>query len=375
MAVHYHEGKFPPKNLDWERLATPIAKATNALARYDSYLSIIPDSSILVSPMLVQEAVTSSRIEGTHATVSDVLVYEAGGGDFSPSQNDDVLEVVNYRRALAHAETMLEDIPLSGRVLKEAHAILLQNVRGKYKSPGRYRNDQNWIGKSSKIEEARYIPIAPDKLEDGMARWERYINDDEVPSLIKVSVAHAEFESLHPFRDGNGRMGRMIVPLMLREEGVIANPCFYLSEFFEHRNEEYQDRLLAVSSDDDWTGWCEFFLSAIESQAKENDTKAKKIYALYDEVLRDVMSKMKASGADKAVDLLFRSTIFKSSVFTKVAGMSEAGARRLLSYLKEEGTVVEIEPHRGSMPAILAFPKLLEITEGVSFADSSELTD
>lgn len=372
MSVHYHDGRFPPADLDWKRLASPIADAANALARYDSFLSIIPDSSILVAPMLIQEAVTSSRIEGTHATVSDVLVYEAGGGDFTPSQNEDVLEVINYRMALKHAERMLSEIPLSGRILKETHSILLRNVRGRFKSPGEYRNDQNWIGRSSNIEEARYVPIAPEMLEDGMARWERYVNDPSIPPLIKVSVAHAEFESLHPFRDGNGRIGRMLVPLMLCSDGVITSPSFYLSEFFEHRNNEYQDRLLAVSEDDDWTGWCEFFLTAIKTQALENDTKAKRIYALHDEVLHEVMGKMNAVGSDKAVDLLFRSAIFSSSVFTKAAGMSDSAARRLVSFLKDREIIIELEPHRGSRPAILAFPELLEITEGISLDNSQK---
>ena len=272
MSVMYHEGKFPPAQLDWEKLAAPLEKASTAVSRYDSFLGIIPDSSIMLSPMLVQEAVASSRMEGTHATVGDVLAYEAGS-EFDSSKSDDVLEVVNYRLALNQSVEMLNELPLSGRVLKSAHKTLLHNVRGSFKSPGRYRNDQNWIGRSNKIEEARYIPIPPDKLENAMAQWEKFVNSDSMPSLIKVSIAHAEFESIHPFRDGNGRIGRMLVPLMLYIDGLISHPCLYLSEFFEHRNSEYQDRLLAVSSDDRWTDWCIFFLSAIETQAKENESR------------------------------------------------------------------------------------------------------
>lgn len=230
MSVKYHEGKFPPTQLDWERLAIPLERASTAVSRYDSFLGIIPDSSIMLAPMLVQEAVASSRMEGTHATVGDVLAYEAGN-EFDSAKNDDVLEVVNYRRALHKSVEMLNDLPLSGRVLKSAHKILLHNVRGSFKSPGQYRNDQNWIGRSNKIEEARYIPIPPEKLEDAMASWERFVNESSMPSLIKVSIAHAEFESIHPFRDGNGRIGRMLVPLMLNLDGLISHPCLYLSEF------------------------------------------------------------------------------------------------------------------------------------------------
>ena len=368
MPVNYHDGKFPPNNLDWEKLAKPIEKATNALARYDSFLSIIPDSSILLSPMLVQEAVTSSRIEGTQASVSDVLVYEAGGGDFTPSKTDDVLEVANYRYALSHAEEMMKTLPLSGRVLKEAHFYLLQNVRGRMKSPGEYRNDQNWIGRSNDINEARYIPIKPDGLENAMAKWEAYVNDDDIPALIKVSVAHAEFESIHPFKDGNGRIGRMIVPLMLSSNGVITDPCFYLSEFFEHRNDEYQDRLLAVSSDDAWTEWCVFFLKAIETQARENLNKANKIYSLYQDVLLEAVASTKSKGVEEAINCLFRSAIFPGNIFVKQAGMNESAARRLVATLKEKGRIIELEPHKGRTPAILAFPELLKITEGLTLS-------
>ena len=365
MAVYYHEGKFPPENLDWRRLAEPIERATNALARYDSFLGIIPDSSVLVSPMLVQEAVTSSRIEGTHATVSDVLMYEAGGADFDAAKSDDVLEVVNYRRALSVAQTMLKEVPLGGRVIRAAHEVLLQNVRGRFKSPGRYRNDQNWIGVSNDINEARYVPISPDHLEDAMARWGGYVNLSDVPALVKISVAHAEFESIHPFRDGNGRIGRILVPLMLCGSGIITSPCFYLSEFFEHRNAEYQDRLLAVSRDDEWTEWCIFFLHAIETQAKENLAKARGIHSLYRDVLLEVASSTKSAGVDEAVKCLFRSAIFPANMFVKAAGMNESAARRLIATLKNRGRIREVIPHRGSMPAVLEFTELLEITEGV----------
>lgn len=374
MPVRYHEGKFPPKRLDWERLAMPIERATMALSRYDSFLGLIPDDSIMLSPMLVQEAVTSSRIEGTHATVSDVLVFEAGG-DVDERESDDVLEVANYRRALMLAEEMLDDIPLSGRVLRSAHSVLLQNVRGSLKSPGRFRTDQNWIGISNDIGEARYIPISAAKLPDAIARWERFVNSTDVPSLVKVAIAHAEFESIHPFCDGNGRIGRMLVPLMLYSDGVISSPCLYLSEFFEHRNSEYQDRLLAVSSEDAWTEWCVFFLSAIETQAAENLAKARAIHELYRDTLLMATKRIHADETGDAISCLFRSAIFQSNIFMRRADMSETTSRRLISLLKDEGVVVELVPHKGARPAILAFPRLLEITDGVTFGRPPSLAE
>lgn len=375
MTVRYHEGKFPPRNLDWERLAAPLAKASDALARYDSFLSIIPDSGILVSPMMVQEAVTSSKIEGTRATASDVLMYEAAGGSsMDPSKRDDVREVVNYRIAVRTAQRMLADMPLTGRVLKAAHAELLSGVRGQLKSPGAYRTDQNWIGTTNDIRDARYIPISAAKLPEAMAAWERFVNTSGLPSLVKISIAHAEFESIHPFLDGNGRIGRMMVPLMLCSDGIISYPCFYLSEFFEHRNDEYQDRLLAVSEDDDWTGWCEFFLRAIETQARENTTKAHLIFELRESVRRELSERSKSSSADKVTDSLFDAAIFPATRVTHIDGVAPKTGRRLLGVLREMGVVVEAVPRSGRSPAVYVFPRLLEITEGTALASGSPVS-
>ena len=200
MAVHCHSGKFPPKELDWAKLAAPLAKASDAIARYDSFLGIIPNPEPLIAPLVVQEAVTSSRIEGTQASVQDVLVYEAGGEEVDPSKRDDIREVVNYQTAVFEGERLLRDLPISGRLVKAVHKVLLDGVRGGGKSPGLYRNDQNWIGFNRNIDEARYVPIAPGEVENAMGVWERYVNDSDDPALAKIAVAHAEFESIHPFR-------------------------------------------------------------------------------------------------------------------------------------------------------------------------------
>lgn len=366
MSVFYHEGQFPPKHLDFEKLVVPLATATDSIARYDSFLGIIPDSSILIAPLMTQEAVTSSRIEGTKATVGDVLAYEAGSDDIDPARRNDVLEVINYQAAIQETEKMLQDIPLSGRVLRRAHAILLDGVRGQYKSPGSYRTEQNWIGRSNNIAEARYVPIGPEHVEDAMARWEAFVNESELPSLIKVSVAHAEFESIHPFLDGNGRIGRMIIPLMLCLDGVMSHPCFYLSEFFEHRNEEYQDRLLAVSESHDWTGWISFFLNAMSDQAKVNLEKARRIFELYQDTRASLIERTASASADKVVAQLFRSAVFTSVSLSKRSNVHQKTVRRLLSALSDMRTIVEISPSSGSRPAIYAFTELLEITEGIS---------
>ncbi len=368
MPIAYHYECFPPRSLDWERLAKPLAKAADAIARYDSFLGIIPDPDLLVAPLMIQEAVTSSRIEGTQATVEDVLVFEAGKTESDPAKRNDIQEVVNYQSAVREGESMLKDVPISGRLLRAIHEVLLQGVRGQFKSPGRYREDQNWIGFNSNIEEARYVPIVPEMIDDAMAKWEEYANSDSDPSLIKVAVAHAEFESIHPFKDGNGRVGRIVVPLMMYADSIISNPCFYLSEFFEHRNDEYQDRLLAVSRDDAWTDWCIFFLEAIATQALENNEKAQRIFALHEEVRSTLIEATGSKSVDQVAARLFRNPIFSSRSLISGSGVGEKTTQRILKKMKELDIVSELLPHSGQRPAILVFPKLLEITEGIKLA-------
>lgn len=365
MPVYYHEGKFPPKNLDWEKLAVPLTQSATALAKYDSFLGLIPNPEILTSPMMTQEAVISSKIEGTQATAGDVLAYEAGDTNVSPDQENDIREIVNYRVAMREAEEMLVEIPLSGRILREAHKLLLSGVRGRFKSPGRYRVEDNWIGSiGSSKETARYVPIETSKLEDAMAKWEIYVNSDVVPPLVKIAIAHAEFESIHPFADGNGRIGRMMIPLMLWNEKFLTHPCFYLSAFFDRNNDEYRDRLLGVSKDNQWTEWVVFFLEAIAEQASDNYEKASKIYELYRKTGETLAEKSRSVYAWKLTDKLFEYQVFSTKNLSDVDGASVKTIKRLLHILQNEKVIKEVVPHGGQRPSIYVFTSLLRITEG-----------
>ena len=363
--VKYREGNFPPKNIDWERLVLPLSEAVEALARYDSFLGILPDPDLMLSPLLLPEAVASSRIEGTRTTLSEVLTYEADNDDIDPSKIDDVQEVINYRSAVLKAIQLLETLPLSGRVLRAAHEVLLQGVRGQFKSPGKYRLDQCFIGSSYNIEEARYIPPAPDDVPNDMARWERFIHDESYPTLVKIAIAHAEFEAIHPFDDGNGRVGRMAIPLMLYTDGLMSNPCFYMSEFFEHRNTEYQDRLWAIFADNDWTGWTEFFLKAMKIQASENHQKAHDIFDFYNEVRTKLRDASHSLASDAIVDKLFQAPIFRANDFAQIDGINIQTSRRLLRVLQELGIVRTIRERQGRKSALMVVPRLLTITEGM----------
>jgi Fic family protein len=233
------------------------------------------------------------------------------------------------------------------------------------KSPGDYRRVANWIGAPGcSREEARFVPVDAGKLPDAMGSWERFIQADSQDGLVHLALLHAEFEALHPFLDGNGRMGRMFVPLFLWQRGLIGRPVFYISAYFESRRGAYYERLLAVSRDGDWTGWCAFFLEAVRAQAEENLAQVRAIRELYED-LKDRLPKMTHSQyAIQALDWLFEHPIFPSSRFRTSAGISKATARRFLSVLREGGILTEIRPGRGRRPAILAFLDLLHIAGG-----------
>ena len=178
--------------------------------------------------------------------------------------------MLNYRDAMREAERALETLPLCQRVVREAHRTLLSGVRGENKSPGDYRRIPNWIGPPGcTVEQATFVPIGADRLPSAMSAWESYLNQDAPDRLVQLAILHAEFEALHPFLDGNGRLGRMLVPLFLWQCGLISQPMFYISAYFEARRNAYYDGLLAISRDDAWTEWCGFFLKAVQVQAEE----------------------------------------------------------------------------------------------------------
>ena len=363
--VAYHEGRFPPESLDWSRLIPLLGPAAAAVARYDGMLAAIPNPGVLLAPLTTQEAVLSSRIEGTQATMGEVLEFEAGQEAASPERREDIQEVLNYRAAMREAERLLVSLPLSQRVIREAHKVLLTGVRGQDKSPGEYRRIPNWIGPPGcTIDNAHFVPIAADKVPDAMSLWEHYAHEDAPDRLVQLAILHAEFEALHPFRDGNGRVGRMLVPLFLWQRRLIRQPMFYISAYFETRRDAYYKGLLAVSRDDDWTGWCRFFLEAVRSQAEDNLSKAQAILALYEEMKRRVPELTRSQYAIRALDWIFERPIFKSSDFIASAGIPAPTARRFLGVLQSGGILRPLLAGRGRRAAILAFPTLLKIAEG-----------
>jgi len=316
-----------------------IGPANAALARYDGTLVAIPNASILLSPLTTQEAVLSSKIEGTQATMGEVLEFEAeeNSETIPQERKEDINEVLNYRKAMRHAINLLNELPLCQRVIKEAHQVLLSGVRGHGKGPGEYRKTSNWIGPPGcTIEEAKFVPISADKLQDAMSKWEQYIHEESADHLVQLAIIHAEFESLHPFLDGNGRLGRMCVPLFMHKIGLIQSPMFYISAFFEENRDEYYERLLSISRDGDWTGWCVFFLKAVKYQANKNQAKATEILNLYENKKIQIADLTHSQYAIHTLDFIFSRPIFNATNFT---GMDE-------------------------IPAIYAFSELINTAEG-----------
>jgi Fic family protein len=297
--------------------------------------------------------------------MEEVLEFEAGQEASSPERRDDILEIRNYRAAMLHSEQLLASVPLSQRVIREAHRVLLDGVRGRNKSPGEYRRIPNWIGPPGcTIEEAHFAPIGAEKLADAMSAWERYAHSDPPDRLVQLAILHAEFEALHPFLDGNGRLGRMLVPLIMWQAGLVQRPMFYISAYFEARRDSYYERLLAVSRDDDWTGWCRFFLEALQAQAEDNLARSRAILGLYESMKRRVAESTRSQYAIHALDWIFQRPVFRSTDFVAEAGIPAPTAKRLLGVLRKERVLKTLAGGRGSRAARLAFPELLEAAGG-----------
>jgi Fic family protein len=368
LPVRYHQGRFPPAELNLATLFPLVGPANAAVARYEGVLAGIPNPNVLLSPLTAREAVLSSKIEGTQVTLGEVLEFEAQGNllDESTPKKADAREVLNYRAALHDATRQMEEgIPLSQRLTKATHRVLMDGVRGRNKDPGEYRRIPNWIGpEGCTIEQARFIPPGADQLPAAMDRWESYIHADAPDRLVQLAIVHAEFESIHPFLDGNGRLGRLIIPLFLYAHGLLSQPNFYLSEYLEANREEYYDRMLAVSRDDDWTGWVAFFLQGIIAQAEANTRKAQAILALHQEKRDWVVEVTHSQYAVRALDWIFQRPIFQTPDFIRSVQIPAATARTIIRALRDNGMLREAVPASGRAPAVLVFSELLIIAEG-----------
>ncbi|MGH8680953.1 MAG: Fic family protein [Burkholderiales bacterium] len=357
---------LPRQGLDWRGLVPAIGRATRALAHYDGILLGLPDPAVLLSPLTTQEAVLSSKIEGTQATLGDVLRFEAGEPPASAERREDIHEILNYRKALREAESALTRRPFSLALLKRLHAVLLESVRGRDKTPGEFRRAQVWIGApGAPIEAARFIPPKPARVPKLLANLESYWRAEELDPLVQLALIHAQFEIIHPFRDGNGRIGRILIPVFLHEKRMLGRPMFYLSQYLDEHRAEYIARLRDLNGPRTWNAWTAFFLRALTAQAETNAAKARGILALHERLKAKAIALTRSEYAVPLLDRLFAQPVFASSdLFGRPDLPTKPVVTKLLSQLREAGILKQLRASSGRRPQVLALAELVNLCEG-----------
>ena len=360
----YEPNQLPLEGLDYQRLFALVGDANAELARYDGLLQGVVNPLVMLSPLTNEEAVLSSKIEGTQATVDEVLEQEAGILKEGEKAKD-IQEIINYREALHSAHHHLKQHPINLGFVRQLHQVLMNSVRGQDKTPGKFRKDQNWIGQyGCTIEQASFVPPNPLQLQDHLQAWQTYMASNDIDLLLQTAVVHAQFELLHPFKDGNGRIGRILIPLFLYQKKKLSQPMFYLSSYLEAHREEYYVRLQNISREDDWNSWIDFFLRAITEQAKSNNAKVKSIMELYENMKKQIHEITHSQYTVHLLDAIFDRPIFDSTHLVNHTAIPAASVKSFIPKLKKEGILTEIRPARGRKPAILVFGQLLNITEG-----------
>ncbi|MFB0491348.1 Fic family protein [Methylobacterium sp. OAE515] len=367
-AVPYHYGKFPPAGIDYGRLMMLVSSASEALARYDQMLKGLHNSSLLLAPLQSQEAVVSSRMEGTVSTLDEVLRYEAdredSEGEAEAKYRSEAIEVWLYSRALRLSQQRIkEGQPISKFLLRSTHNVLLGYGRGAAMSPGEFKTEQNYLVDRSR-RKVQFVPIRPENLNDGLDAMMTFMDNTDWEILIRTALVHLEFEALHPFKDGNGRIGRMLIPLMLWKHGKISEPYFYMSGYLEQRRDDYIDKMRAVSANDEWTEWVIFFLEAIEAQAQKNLQVAEQIRSLYEEMKERFRSVLSSQWGVAALDFVFTRPVFRNNVFTTRSGIPSATAYRFVRALQEAKLLEVVSPSAGRRPAMYSFEPLLALVRG-----------
>lgn len=333
----------PPIEIDGEMWRL-LSDADRALGRLDAVTQTLPDTNLFLLMYVRKEAVLSSQIEGTQASLEDIIRYEE---KVEEAENpDDVEEVVSYIRALNHGLERLRDIPVSLRLIKEIHAKLMQGVRGQNKSPGEFRVVQNWIGSpGSRIETAQFVPPAPNDLADVLGQLEAFMHADvDLPLLIQIGLIHAQFETIHPFLDGNGRLGRLLITLLLCEKGVLREPSLYISYHFRRNKSEYYDRLQGIRDRGDWESWIKYFLRGVRDVGREAANTASDILHLREQhrrILSDNLSHALAGSAFKLIDHLYETPIISVQKASEVVGRTYANANTLIQQLVQLGILEE----------------------------------
>ncbi|HLF97061.1 MAG TPA: Fic family protein [Methylococcaceae bacterium] len=318
-----------------------LESANRALGELNAFSLIVPDIDLFIEMHVVKEAQTSSRIEGTQTGIDEALMPI---DQIRPEKRDDWREVRNYINAVNTAIAELKNLPLSNRLLKQTHAILMQGVRGEHKQSGEFRLSQNWIGGSSLLD-AAFVPPHQDGVPELMSDLEQFWHNESitVPHLIRVAISHYQFETIHPFLDGNGRIGRLLIPLYLVSHGLLAKPSLYLSDFFERNRASYYDALMGVRVSNDLVHWVRFFLQGVAETATKGRDVFGQILGLRNEVEQHILGLGKrAPNAKAALNLLYRQPIVSAGDLERGLAISKPTAHTLLRSLQELGVLMEI---------------------------------
>lgn len=343
----YQYKSFLPESINhtftWDdpKINTMLEDATRALGELNAFTMIVPNVDIFIQMHITKEANTSSKIEGTKTEIDDVLISK---DHVDPEKRDDWQEVRNYILAMNEALGELEKLPLSNRLIKHIHAILLDSVRGETKQPGEFRKSQNWIGGAS-INTAYFIPPHHTKVPELMSDLELFMHNDEVhvPHLIKIAIIHYQFETIHPFLDGNGRIGRLLITLYLVSHGLLKKPSLYLSDFIERHKSTYYESLTFVREKNDLSGWIKFFLEAVINTAQSGTQTFQNILALKQEMDAIMVSfGKKAHNASKLLDYLYQRPIIAVSDIVEPLEISKPTANLLVKEFEEKGILREI---------------------------------
>ena len=334
-----------------------LDEASRAVATLAGVGETIPNPHLLTQPFMRREAVLSSRIEGTQASLSDLYLYEA-----SRRARGDVLEVRNYVAALEEGMALLDELPICLRLVNRLHATLLSGVRGERMRPGEIRDRQVWIGgEDTPLEEARFVPPPPSHVHEAMADWEGFANEDlRMPPLVQCALLHYQFEAIHPYLDGNGRIGRLLIILFLCARSVLPVPLLYLSAYFERDRQTYYDRLLDVSVTGDWIAWLDYFLEGVIRQARDSLSRARQIRELQEEHRSILLARRSTANVLALADLLFTRPYITAPVASEILGITNAGARRILDRLTEAGLVSLIPD---SWPRVYVAQELVNIID------------
>ena len=358
----FYPAPYPPDDLQIDaRLVRVLSRANLEIGKLEGAASILPNPDLFVFMYVRREAVLSSQIEGTQASLMDILEYEASMRE--TRRRIDVAEVSNYIAALRYGLERVKSLPPSLRLIREIHGYLMQEVRGgePAKTPGEFRRSQNWVGGPSP-DSALYVPPPVPIMTEALNRFEQALHEPNPhPLLLNIGLAHAQFETIHPFLDGNGRIGRLLITFLLCHHGVLSEPLLYLSVFFKQHRQEYYDRLQAIRDQGDWEGWLVFFLDGVATVALEATRTAKAIVDLREEARNYIAKELgrRAAGPHQVLDALFSTPVVNVRDVMKISGLSQPSANALVSTLMRLEILSELTGHRRNR--MFGFQKYLNL--------------